>query len=161
MGPVIISGPVFLIVMEININLRMDDEQYRHLVWIIKKEGDRIMSALTDLQRQFDAAMAKAVQAFTDASTALDALAQKAADLTAQVAAGNPVDPAELAALETDIATQSTALSTIVDELEGKIAIDNPTPPPPPPPPAAATAVVPAPTDAPAPVPAAAPVPKF
>jgi SMC interacting uncharacterized protein involved in chromosome segregation len=75
------------------------------------------MSAITDLQAKFDAAVATLKQTLTDAATALDALAAKV---------GSTTDPAELAALSADISAQSDALTQQAASLEQTIATDNP-----------------------------------
>lgn len=108
----------------------LDNEQFICLIEKIEKGNHTVMSAITDLQAKFDAAMAKAAKAFDDAASALNLLAQRVADLTAQVAAGQTVDPNELAALETDISAAADSLSAKADAIEGTIGTDTAPPPP-------------------------------
>lgn len=133
--------------IQVTIISRFDSAQYRHLIKTIEKESEKTMSAITQLQEKFDAAMAKVSTAFADASRELKVLAQRVADLTAAIANGEEVDPNELAQLEADISSTADALSAKAEALESDIATadapptqSQPQPPPPPssPPPTSA-----------------------
>lgn len=92
---------------------------------ILHQENGEQMSAITDLQNKFDAAKAKIVKAFADATTTLDDLKAKLDALVAQGGA----DPAELKALSDDISAASDDLSAKSDAIEATISTDDPATP--------------------------------
>lgn len=94
-------------------------------LFILHQENGGIMTAITDLQNKFDAAKAKIVKVLADATTALN-------DLKAKIDALNQsggADPAELAALSSDVSDTSDNFSAAADALEGIIAVDDPATP--------------------------------
>lgn len=80
---------------------------------------ERIMSQITDLQTKFDTMKEAVKKAFTDASTKMDTLQAKIDELVKNAGAGG-VDPAELAALSTDISTTSDELTAQATALDTK-----------------------------------------
>jgi hypothetical protein len=77
------------------------------------KQGEEIMSALTDLQAKFDKAAADVSAAMTAAATKLDALAA--------IIANNP-SAADLTTVSADLSTTSDNLETAAAALQAKVA---------------------------------------
>lgn len=94
----------------------------------VKTLGEKTMTTLSDLQAKVDKASADAQTAFSDGATKLDALAKQVSDLQAQIAAGQTVDPAELAAVSAELSTQSDALEAAAAAFEAKVSPAAPAP---------------------------------
>lgn len=88
----------------------------------VKTLGENTMTTLSDLQAKVDKASADVQTAFSDGARKLDELAQKITDLQGQIASGNGVDPAELAAVSTELSSQSDAMEAAAAAFEAKIA---------------------------------------